>query len=103
MFGETLSLLVEHSADPAWLERHFDGARERHREYGVPPEAYAWVREALLDALAEVAGGAGLPRSVLKAWAALYDRAARTMLRASGATNSVRPPERRARRQRLRA
>jgi DNA-binding winged helix-turn-helix (wHTH) protein/hemoglobin-like flavoprotein len=88
MFGATLSALVEHAADEAWLDEHLAALAERHHEYGVTDEMYDWVRDALLDALDEAAGRAGLPEGVHASWGALYDGVARKM-RVASATPRV--------------
>jgi DNA-binding winged helix-turn-helix (wHTH) protein/hemoglobin-like flavoprotein len=79
MFGETLSALVEHATDDAWLDGHLAGLAGRHREYGVTLEMYDWVRAALLDALDEAAARAGRPSSAHETLGPLYDALARKM------------------------
>jgi hemoglobin-like flavoprotein len=52
---------------------------ERHGRYQVRPEHFPWVKDALMDTLAEGLGAEFTP-DVRAAWNTLYDLLAKTML-----------------------
>jgi len=52
----------------------------RHVDYGVQPQHYATVREALLWAFGEALGAKATPE-VMRAWAALYNYVAEVAIR----------------------
>jgi hemoglobin-like flavoprotein len=54
MLGQTLIAVVDHFDDPAWLLATLAPMGRDHVAYGVSPEMYTWVGEALRAALAEV-------------------------------------------------
>lgn len=62
---------VGHLEDPDWLTRELGVMGERHFDYGVSDEMYAWVGECLLDTLAEAAGEEW-DQAQHDAWAAVY-------------------------------
>lgn len=76
---ETLALVVDHLGEP---EQFIDEVRElgrRHVGYGVVPEYYQTMREALLWMLAQALGDA-FNDEVAAAWAAAYEMLADEML-----------------------
>ena len=67
-FQEALVTLVEHIHDLSLYEDKLSDLGRRHRTYGVTPEMYPWVAEALLATFAEVAGQDWTP-TLERAWA----------------------------------
>jgi len=55
MLTSALTLVLDHLDDPWWLQETLGKLGDRHRGYGVRDEMYAWVGEALLVALSDVA------------------------------------------------
>jgi hemoglobin-like flavoprotein len=56
MLQEALIAVLDHLDDAAWLGENLAALGRRHDEYGVTPEMYAWVGDALLTTLADIAG-----------------------------------------------
>ncbi len=56
MFAQKLTVLVDHLEDPAWLGRELRTLADNHKTYGVTPEMYPWVGEALIATLREACG-----------------------------------------------
>ncbi|MDX2090304.1 MAG: globin domain-containing protein [Kofleriaceae bacterium] len=74
MFAKKLTSLVDHIDDPTWLDRELATLAANHVSYGVTPEMYPWVGEALLATLREACGDAWTPeaeRAWGEAWAAM--------------------------------
>jgi hemoglobin-like flavoprotein len=71
MLTRALVAVMDHLEDGPWLGDTLRGLGARHVGYGVSDEMYAWVGDALLRALASVAGEAWTPRYE-KAWADAY-------------------------------
>lgn len=55
MLAETLVAALDHLEDAEWLRSNLAALGARHAEYGVTPEMYGWVAEALLATLGRVA------------------------------------------------
>ena len=53
MFAQKLSAIVDHLDDPKWLGRELGTLAANHAGYGVTPEMYGWVGEALIATLRE--------------------------------------------------
>lgn len=51
MFAQKLTMIVDHVEDSAWLARELRAVAESHVRYGVRPEMYGWVGEALIETL----------------------------------------------------
>ena len=51
MFAQKLIMIVDHVEDPAWLARELRTVAQSHVRYGVRPEMYAWIGEALIETL----------------------------------------------------
>ncbi|HEY4027883.1 MAG TPA: globin domain-containing protein [Candidatus Dormibacteraeota bacterium] len=81
MLAETLSTAVDHLEDGPWLQSRLAELGSRHAEYGVTEEMYGWVAEALLAALARVAGDDWTP-DVEAAWGDALTAIATLMLAA---------------------
>jgi len=56
MLTQALVAVMDHLEDAPWLTSTLHGLGARHVHYGVSDEMYAWVGDALLSTLAEVAG-----------------------------------------------
>jgi hemoglobin-like flavoprotein len=78
MLTEALVAVIDHLEDAAWFERMLGALGARHVGYGVTPEMYAWVGDALLTTLAEVAG-AEWTDELARTWTAAYGAIASTM------------------------
>jgi hemoglobin-like flavoprotein len=76
---EALSWTIEHIDDPAALERVLGPLGSQHVAYGVTPDMYAWVGEALVDTIAHVSGAAWT-EELAAAWRAAYSRLVDAML-----------------------
>ena len=63
VFAQKLVAIVDHVDYPAWITREFGELVRTHREYGVTPEMYPWVGEALIETLREACGDAWSPES----------------------------------------
>jgi hemoglobin-like flavoprotein len=71
VFAQKLVAIVDHVDDPAWITREFGELVRTHREYGVTPEMYPWVGEALIETLREACGDAWSPEAE-REWTAAY-------------------------------
>ena len=77
---ETLSLVLERLDDADYLEEKLGPLGDAHVQYGVTPEMYDWVQDALISTLAHVLGPAWsieLDRN----WREAYRRIKEAMLR----------------------
>jgi hemoglobin-like flavoprotein len=54
MLSKTLLAAIDHLEDGAWLAEHLAPLGKGHVAYGVTPEMYDWVGDALVAAIAEV-------------------------------------------------
>jgi hemoglobin-like flavoprotein len=54
MLSKTLLAAIDHLEDDAWLVEHLAPLGRGHVAYGVTPEMYDWVGDALVAAIAEV-------------------------------------------------
>lgn len=71
MLQEALVAVIDHLDDAQWLGATLGGLGRRHDGYGVTPEMYDWVGDALLATLAEIADDAWNP-AIERAWADAY-------------------------------
>jgi nitric oxide dioxygenase len=71
MFAQKISSIVDHIDDPAWLGRELSSLAAKHTGYGVRPEMYPWVGDALIATLAEACGDAWTPEAE-RAWKSAY-------------------------------
>ena len=71
MFAQKLIALVDHLDEPAWLGRELAGLAASHSRYGVTPEMYPWVGEALVATLREACGESWSAEAE-RAWSAAY-------------------------------
>ncbi len=58
MFAQKLMSIIDAFEEPAKLAREAAAVGGSHENYGVTPEMYAWVGEALIQTLAEACGDA---------------------------------------------
>jgi hemoglobin-like flavoprotein len=56
MLQRALVAVLEHLEDAAWLGEQLAALGAKHVGYGVRPEMYAWVGDALLATLGEIGG-----------------------------------------------
>lgn len=82
MLQEALVAVIEHLDDAEWLGTTLGGLGRRHDDYGVTPDMYDWVGDALLSTLAEIAGDDWSPE-LEKAWADAYGAIRALMLAGS--------------------
>ena len=61
MLAKALVAVMGHLEDAPWLEQTLGALGARHVDYGVTPEMYGWVGDALLSTLTEVAGSDWTP------------------------------------------
>jgi len=73
MFAQKVTMIVDHFEDPEWLQRELADVALSHEKYGVRPEMYAWVGEALIDTVRE-ACGAEWNDAAEQAWREAYDK-----------------------------
>lgn len=73
MFAQKLVAIVDHIEDPAWLEREAAALGTSHAGYGVTPEMYPWVGDALLATVAE-ACGEHWSTAAEEAWRSAYEQ-----------------------------
>ncbi|OIV35882.1 hypothetical protein BIV57_19400 [Mangrovactinospora gilvigrisea] len=77
--------------DPARLDRYLSQLGRDHRKYGVVPEHYAPVGEALMATLRAHAGEAWTAPEA-EAWAAVYNHMASVMIAAAEEDAAAHPP-----------
>jgi hemoglobin-like flavoprotein len=71
MLTEALVAVLDHLEDAPWLVGALHALGAKHLDYGVTPEMYGWVGDALLRTLAEAAGKDWSPE-LEAAWAEAY-------------------------------
>ncbi|HEU4407392.1 MAG TPA: globin domain-containing protein [Polyangiaceae bacterium] len=71
MLQDALVAVVDHLEDAPWLAQTMGALGRKHLDYGVTDEMYAWVGDALLTTLAEIAGKNWTPE-LKAAWAEAY-------------------------------
>jgi hemoglobin-like flavoprotein len=71
MLAKALVAVMDHLEDAPWLEQTLGALGARHVDYGVTPEMYDWVGDALLSTLAEVAGSDWTP-ALASNWGEAY-------------------------------
>lgn len=84
MLVEALALVVRGLRDDGALPPKALQLAARHGRYGVTPEHYAQMGEALLSTLTEVLGDA-FDTETRAAWEQAYGRLSKTMIAAAGA------------------
>jgi hemoglobin-like flavoprotein len=79
MFAQKLVAIVDHIEDPQWVERELSALAATHVGYGVTPEMYPWVGEALIATLADACGPDWSPEAEA-AWTTAYAQLTRAIL-----------------------
>ena len=82
--AQTLSAIVDHVDDPAWLDRELGALAASHATYGVTSEMYGWVAIALISTIADACGDAWTAQAD-RAWRAAYTSIAKAMINAPDA------------------
>jgi hemoglobin-like flavoprotein len=82
MFAQKLVAIVDHFADSQWVEREAAALGSSHEGYGVTPEMYEWVGDALIATLAE-ACGPHWSAEADRAWRNAYAQLTSAILRAT--------------------
>lgn len=79
MFAQKLVAIVDHIEDPQWVERELGALAAAHVGYGVTPEMYGWVGDALIATIAEACGDQWSDAAAA-AWRAAYAQLTRAIL-----------------------
>jgi hemoglobin-like flavoprotein len=79
LFAQKLTALIDNLDDPAWLERELSTLATNHAKYGVTPEMYPWVGDALVDTLREACGSAWTDEAE-RGWTEAYASLTRAIL-----------------------
>jgi hemoglobin-like flavoprotein len=80
MFAQKLVAIVDHIEDPQWVARELSALAATHVGYGVTPEMYPWVGDALIATLAEACGEHWSAQAD-EAWRSAYARLTEAILR----------------------
>ena len=84
MLTRALVAVMDHLEDAPWLAETLGALGDKHVAYGATNEMYAWVGDALVATLAEVAGDMWTPE-VERAWLEAYGAIAGLMKGGTGA------------------
>ena len=79
MLADALVAVIDHLEDAPWLVEKLGAMGIKHIEYGVTPEMYPWVGDALLATLAGVAGS-DWNDELAREWGAAYGAITSLML-----------------------
>jgi hemoglobin-like flavoprotein len=79
MLGRALTAVLDHLDDAPWLAQTLSAMGAKHVDYGVTPEMYPWVGDALIRTLAEISGN-DWNSSVERAWAEAFAAISELML-----------------------
>jgi hemoglobin-like flavoprotein len=79
MLTGALVAALDHLEDAPWLAEQLGALGAKHVDYGITPEMYAWVGDALLATLADVAGP-DWNDELGREWGALYGAISSRML-----------------------
>lgn len=79
-FMSTLGVILDHLDRPEALERYLDDLARGHAAYGVRPEHFQPMGQALIDTMRETLGDA-FPRGADTAWKTAYDELAQEMIK----------------------
>jgi hemoglobin-like flavoprotein len=79
MLQQALVAVIDHLEDASWLSSNLAALGAKHIDYGVTPEMFGAVGEALLATLAEILGDDWTPK-VCAAWEAAYAAICELML-----------------------
>lgn len=70
-FGKKLVAIVDHLDDPEWTQRELSSLASNHVAYGVTPNMYDYVGDALFETLREACGDA-FTEEVERNWREAY-------------------------------
>lgn len=79
-FMSTLGVILDRLDQPKALEPFMDNLAKGHAAYGVKPEHFAPMGQALIDTMREILGEA-FPEGADAAWKTAYDELAKEMIR----------------------
>jgi nitric oxide dioxygenase len=82
-FMTTLGVIVQYLDDPQTLRPHLEHLAQGHAAYGVKPEHFHPMGQALIRAMTETLGE-DFPEGAAAAWEAAYDHLAREMIQLAG-------------------
>ena len=82
-FMSTLAVILDHLDDADALEPYLQNLAKGHAAYGVKPEHFPPMGQALIDTMREILGE-DFPEGADAAWEAAYDDLAREMIRIAG-------------------
>lgn len=88
MLAQALVAVVEHLEDGAWLTQTLGALGAKHVDYGVTPEMYGWVGDALLTTFAEIAAG-DWTAPMAENWTEAYGVIVKLMRQGETATTSA--------------
>jgi hemoglobin-like flavoprotein len=71
LFAQKLTMVIDHLDDPAWLGRALPELAANHVRYGVTPDMYPWVGEALIATVREACGQRWTPEAE-RVWTEAY-------------------------------
>jgi hemoglobin-like flavoprotein len=71
LLAQTLMAVLDHIEEPQWLGDRLSALGEQHLRYGVTPEMYDWVGDALIAAIAEATADVWSPRHQAE-WTSAY-------------------------------
>jgi hemoglobin-like flavoprotein len=83
MFAQKVTMIVDHFEDPDWLARELGEVARSHQRYGVKPEMYAWVGQALIDTVREACGD-HWSEAAERAWREAYQSIVASILTSLG-------------------
>jgi nitric oxide dioxygenase len=87
MFAQKLTMIVDHVEDPDWLARELRTVAESHQRYGVRPEMYAWIGEALIETLRD-ACDSDWSEAAERAWRTAYTKIVASIFAVLGVADS---------------
>jgi nitric oxide dioxygenase len=79
MFAQKLAMIVDHVEDAAWLRQELRAVAGSHVRYGVRPDMYPWVGEALIETLRDACGDEWSEEAE-RAWREAYARITQEIL-----------------------
>lgn len=82
-FMSTLGVILDRLDQAEALDSYLDNLARGHRAYGVKPEHFAPMGQALVDTMRKVLG-AEFPEGADAAWRAAYDQLAQAMIDRGG-------------------
>jgi nitric oxide dioxygenase len=82
-FMSTLGVILQHLDDPQALRPHLEHLAQGHAAYGVKPEHFRLMGQALIWAMRKTMGDK-FPEGAAAAWETAYELLAREMVRMAG-------------------